>query len=567
MAAVIEIDDLSFRYPGASAPSLNGVSLRVEQGDFVAVIGGNGSGKTTLCKAFNGLVPHFWSGEFEGRVAVDGLDTLDATVAALSRKVGYVYQDFGNQLVRPSVREDVAFGPVNFGLADHAERTEKAMRLLDIDGLASRYVWELSGGQQHLTALAGVLALEPKVVVVDEPVAELDPARAETTYRMLERVNAEHGTTVVVIEHHAEFIAGYARSVVLMDGGAVRWHLPVREALSRTDELAEHGVPAPQIIAAVARLAPGAEVPLTVGEATRALAPLAPAARPQAREAPGGSQAAPVAVLTGVSHGYKDVHAKVTAVLDEVDLTLREDERVALVGANGAGKSTMLRLLTGLAVPREGTVEVCGVDTRRTGPARLADHVCHLHQRPEQMFLKDSVREEIAMFPRERRRPGAEALVDRILDRLRLTGLADRDARTLSGGQQRRVSLGIGLASTPQLLLLDEPTSSLDTGTRDDVIAMLAALAEHIRCVVVATHDMHLVAEWADRVVVLDGGKVVADTTPAALFDDPELTGAIGLVPPQITVLGRSLGIHPPPLTVEAFVDAFAASGELIGES
>lgn len=567
MAAVIEIDDLSFRYPGASAPSLNGVSLRVEQGDFVAVIGGNGSGKTTLCKAFNGLVPHFWSGEFEGRVAVDGLDTLDATVAALSRKVGYVYQDFGNQLVRPSVREDVAFGPVNFGLADHAERTEKAMRLLDIDGLASRYVWELSGGQQHLTALAGVLALEPKVVVVDEPVAELDPARAETTYRMLERVNAEHGTTVVVIEHHAEFIAGYARSVVLMDGGAVRWHLPVREALSRTDELAEHGVPAPQIIAAVARLAPGAEVPLTVGEATRALAPLAPAARPQAREAPGGSQAAPVAVLTGVSHGYKDVHAKVTAVLDEVDLTLREDERVALVGANGAGKSTMLRLLTGLAVPREGTVEVCGVDTRRTGPARLADHVCHLHQRPEQMFLKDSVREEIAMFPRERRRPGAEALVDRILDRLRLTGLADRDARTLSGGQQRRVSLGIGLASTPQLLLLDEPTSSLDTGTRDDVIGMLAALAEHIRCVVVATHDMHLVAEWADRVVVLDGGKVVADTTPAALFDDPELTGAIGLVPPQITVLGRSLGIHPPPLTVEAFVDAFAASGELIGES
>ncbi len=370
-----------------------------------------------------------------------------------------------------------------------------------------------------------------------------------------------------MIEHHAEFIAGYARSVVLMDGGAVRWHLPVREALSRTGELAEHGVPAPQIIAAVARLAPEAEVPLTVGEATRALTPLAPAARPQAREAPGGSQAAPVAVLTGVSHGYKDVHAKVTAVLDEVDLTLREDERVALVGANGAGKSTMLRLLTGLAVPREGTVEVCGVDTRRTGPARLADHVCHLHQRPEQMFLKDSVREEIAMFPRERRRPGAEALVDRILDRLRLTGLADRDARTLSGGQQRRVSLGIGLASTPQLLLLDEPTSSLDTGTRDDVIAMLAALAEHIRCVVVATHDMHLVAEWADRVVVLDGGKVVADTTPAALFDDPELTGAIGLVPPQITVLGRSLGIHPPPLTVEAFVDAFAASGELIGES
>ncbi|MEU6861216.1 ATP-binding cassette domain-containing protein [Glycomyces sp. NPDC046736] len=558
MNDVIAVDGLTFRYPGAAEPTLNGVDLRIERGDFTAVIGGNGSGKTTLCKAFNGLIPHFWSGEFAGQVTVDGVDTLDASVGALSHRVGYVYQDFGNQLVRPSVREDVAFGPVNFGLADHRERSEAAMRLLGIDHLARKYVWELSGGQQHLTALAGVLAMDPAVIVVDEPVAELDPARAEETYRMLKRVNEERGTTIVVIEHHAEFIARYARSVVLMSEGNVRWHLPVREALGRTEELAEHGIPAPQIIAATSRLTPGSRVPLTVAEAAQGIrdAGLEPGPGRAATEPP---QAGPViARLSGVTHGYKDVHSRVSTVLDDIDLAFREGERVALVGSNGAGKSTLLRLLTGLNVPRKGTVEVEGTDTRGVKPARLADRVCYLYQHPEQMFLNDSVRQEIAMFPTQRGRPDAESIVDDVLERLRLNDFADRDGRTLSGGQQRRTTLGIGLAMAPALLLLDEPTASLDTATRNDVIAMLAALAERIRCVVVATHDMQLVAEWATRVLVLGEGRVLADTTPAGLFDDADLCDRVNLVPPHISDLGRELGIHPPPLSVDEFTAAFA---------
>ncbi|MBF6214003.1 ABC transporter ATP-binding protein [Nocardia puris] len=567
MTDVIRVEGLSFQYPGAEQTSLTGVDLAIERGDFVAVVGSNGSGKTTLCKSFNGLIPHFWSGEFSGKVTVDGVDTLDASVAALSHRVGYVYQDFGNQLVRPSVRDDVCFGPLNFGLPDFRARAEDAMRLLGIDHLAPRYIWELSGGQQHLTALAGVLAMEPAVIVVDEPVAELDPARAEETYRILARVNAERGTTIVVIEHHAEFIARYARSVVLMADGAVRWHLPVREALSRTGELAGHGIPAPQIVSAVARLAPEAEVPLTIEEARDAL--VAAGRRPVAgrtTEAAAGTSASDpvVATLTGVGHGYRDVHGARSAVLDEVSLSLHAGERVAVVGSNGAGKSTLLRLLTGIIVPRTGTVEVNGVDTRSVRPAELAEHVCYLYQHPEQMFLKDSVRQEISMFPAQRGRPGTAELVDRVLRQLRLTELAERDGRTLSGGQQRRVTLGIGLAMSPSLLLLDEPTSSLDVSTRHDVTAMLDTLSEHIRCVMVATHDMQLVAEWATRVLVLDGGRVVADTTPAALFDTPELTEAVRLIPPQISLLGRSLGMSPPPLSVDALVAA-CSPADLIG--
>ncbi|GMA36587.1 energy-coupling factor ABC transporter ATP-binding protein [Demequina litorisediminis] len=226
MNPIIEIDRLSFRYPGAERDSLRNVCLTINEGDFVAVIGGNGSGKTTLCKTFNGLVPHYWEGDFAGEVRVDGIDTYESSVAVLSSTVGYVYQDFQNQLVRPRVRDEVEFGPTNFGMPDYAERATEAMEMLGISHLADRFVWQLSGGQAHLTALASVLAMRPRIIVVDEPVAEVDPAGAHALYERLTELNQIHGITVIVIEHHAEFIAQYAKSVVLMHDGAPVWHLP-----------------------------------------------------------------------------------------------------------------------------------------------------------------------------------------------------------------------------------------------------------------------------------------------------------------------------------------------------
>ncbi|WP_306370578.1 ABC transporter ATP-binding protein [Nocardiopsis sp. CC223A] len=564
-APAVAVDGLRFRYPGADRDTLTGVDLRIERGDITAVVGGNGSGKTTLCKTFNGLVPHYWSGEFDGTVRVCGVDTRSTSVASLAHLVGYVYQDFGNQLVRPTVRDEVSFAPVNFGLDDHAERTEEAMDLLGVAHLADRFTWQLSGGQQHLVALASVLALRPEVIVVDEPVAELDPARAERIYEALVGINARLGTTVIVIEHHAEFVARHARSVILMADGAPVWHLPVREAMERHEELDRHGIPAPQIARAVRALVPEAPVPLTVPEAVTALRDV-PSGGPAAA-APPRPPGETVAEVVGVHHGYREVGGGLTPVLRGIDLTLRADERVALVGGNGAGKSTLLKLLTGLKVPREGTVRVEGVDTRTVRPADLADRVCHLYQRPEQMFLKDNVREDIAMFPLGRGVPDTDALVDAVLERIRLTGLADRDGRLLSGGQQRRATLGIGLAVRPALLLLDEPTSSLDTASRDAVIAMLDALADSIRCTVVATHDMNLVAEWAHRVVVLDGGRIIADTDPAALFADTDLLESVGLVPPQVVRLGVDLGMDPPPLSVAELLERHGHLAAIGGES
>ncbi|WP_277246395.1 ABC transporter ATP-binding protein [Micrococcus terreus] len=596
---IVVARDLSFRYPGAQRDTLRNVTLEIPRGGFVAVVGDNGSGKTTLCKTFNGLVPHYWAGEFAGEVIVDGVDTFTSSVADLSRTVGYVYQDFQNQLVRPTVLDEVGFAPINFGLVDHRERAWEALAMLGITELADKFIWQLSGGQAHLVALAAVLAMRPRLMVVDEPVAELDPARAEVIYERLTELNEQHGITVVTIEHHAEFIARYAHSVVLMADGAPRWHLPVDEAFARSDELERHGIPAPQTVRAVRALGLPSS-PRTVAAATVQLRPLLPAdstlssdssvssdstlpsdsshppsptplaeswipalesGKESSSRRHGAGEGKVVVSVRGLEHAYRSVSGAVEPVLRGIDLDLHAGERVALVGSNGSGKTTLLRSLAGLVVPRVGTVVVDGVDTRSASPAVLADHVAYLLQHPQQMFLTESVRSDVGLFPRQRKRPGTDELVERVLHSVRLTELADRDGRALSGGQQRRGTLAIGLAMRPTLLLMDEPTSSLDVTGRDDVITMLTELRGSIECAVIATHDMHLVCEWASRVVVLHEGRVLADATPREVMANPLLLEQARLRPPQVTQIGLSLGLEPPPLSVAELVDTVAGRG------
>ncbi|WP_300344126.1 ABC transporter ATP-binding protein [Nesterenkonia sp.] len=582
---IIDLQDVSFRYPGAAEDTLRNVNLQIEAGDFTTVVGGNGSAKTTLCKTFNGLVPHYWSGDFSGVARVCGIDTFTSSVAELSSRVGYVYQDFMNQLVRPTVRDEVSFGPVNFGLADHAERTAEALEMLRITELSDRFVWQLSGGQAHLTALASVLAMRPEIVVVDEPVAELDPARALEIYQRLELLNREFGLTVVSIEHHAEFIAQFASSVVLMSQGSQVWHLPVDEAVYRSAELEDHGIPAPQIVQAAQRLGLQ-DTPRTVDSAVTALGAAAPAVPTSStttppdgeqngsRPSPGPESSGPaahreetpVAAVQSVSHGYKTVKNDLRMVLHDVDLEVRRGDRLALLGSNGSGKTTLLKLLAGISVPRSGEVVVDGVSTRSRSAGRLADHVAYIWQQPQQMFLKESIRGDVRLFPAGRGEKNVDSLVEDILHQVRLAEFADADGRTLSGGQQRRATLAIGLAMRPSVLLLDEPTASLDIASRDSVIAMLEQLSGSIACSVVATHDMTLVSEWANRVIVLDAGRIAADLSPRELFDQPELLRRAHLVPPQITQLGQQIGMSPAPLTVDEFVQRFRQEQPLGGD-
>jgi|AntDeeMetageno51_2_1112566.scaffolds.fasta_scaffold00434_6 energy-coupling factor transport system ATP-binding protein len=561
----ITVENLTFRYPGSDDPVLQNTNVHIDTDEFTAIVGGNGSGKTTLCKTFNGLVPHFFNGTFEGSVRVDGTETTDSDVSALSRTVGYVFQDFENQLVQPVVRDDVAFAPKNHGLADYETRAQQALETVGLGDAADRFIWELSGGQQHLVALAGVLAMDPEFIIVDEPAAQLDPHNARETYEQLQEIQRETDVGVIVIEHHTEFIADYCDRLVMVADGDVAWTEPVDVGLNHVDELLAEDIHPPQVTQIARELPddrgrlPNGRYPVTVDQAARCFRTVADGQRRRATPDGRGSGDRLISV-SDVTHGYPTLREGRKTVLESFDLELYADDRVALVGANGAGKSTLLRLLTGLESPDDGTVTVLGQDTNETLPEELADETVYIHQNPEEMFVEETVREDIAYYLKSREVPDTDQRVDDVISFLDLEDIADRDGRLLSLGQQRRASLAIGLATDPSIVLLDEPTGSLDLQSRREVTRMLSRSDSRTETVVIATHDLQLVAAWADRVIVLGPNGILADEPAQAVFEQPELLQQANLRPPQVVGLSERLGVESPALTVSELVDQLTAA-------
>lgn len=561
---VIQVKDVTFTYPGAEDKVLNNVNLTIHEGEFVAIIGGNGSGKSTLCKTFNGLIPKFYVGDFEGDVKLEDRQTSKFSVAELSRDIGYVYQDFENQIMRPTVIDDASFVPLNYGLADYKERGMWALEVTGLTSIANEFIWQLSGGQKHLLAIAGVLAMKPKILIVDEPVAQLDPQHAEEVYKVLKKLNEELGMTIIVIEHHAEFIAEYCHSVVLMDQGQVLWKEPVKLALSRVNELVSRSIYPPQVTQAASLMQAGGgasvELPITMQEGVEHFSTYAQISRDSQHMSGelGGVQATkPIISFEKVSLQFRDLRKQLKQVLNNVETTFYEGERIAIVGNNGAGKSSLIKLMAGIVKPSQGEVTVLNIQASKSTPEKLGKHVSYVYQNPEEMFIEDSVKKEIELFLKARKVKDYEDIVEHILHDFGLTELQERDARLLSGGQKRRVSLAIGAAMQPSVILLDEPTANLDIATKKHVVHMLETLKDHVKTVVIASHDMQLVSEWATRIIVMHNGEIIGDGNRHNIFSNHKLLETAGLVIPQIVELGLKLGISEPIYTVEDFCQQF----------
>lgn len=548
---MIEIQNVTFQYPGSDVKVLNGANLIVEEGEFLAIIGGNGSGKSTICKTMNGLIPHFYVGEFEGEVISNGQITSTHDVATLSKSIGYVYQDFENQLLRPTVIDDASFVPLNYGWADFKERGKWALQVTGLNHLAKEFVWQLSGGQKHLLALAGAIAMRPKVLIVDEPVAQLDPQHATRIYDVLKTLNEEYGMTIIVIEHHTEFIASYCKTVALMDQGKVLWKKDAREALCRVEDLISRQIFPPQVTMAAHYLNRDTAYPITLEEAI----PYFNLNLPVHTFLPESVKTEKSAVLAvkNATVSYKTLQKQMKKALNNVSATFHKGDQIALVGNNGAGKSSLLKLLTGIVRPTEGSIELFGKPLKKFSPEILSNDVAFVFQNAEEMFIDDSVRKEIEFYLKARKVENATALVDQILEDFDLTSFQHQDARLLSGGQQRRVSLAIGAAMRPSIVILDEPTANLDIATKNKVVLMLERLKKHVDTIIVATHDMQLVAEWANRILVMHQGEMIADDTSEVIFNQQEILNYAGLIPPQIVTLCNELNL-PYCATIEKFL-------------
>ena len=497
---MIRFENVSITYPGQSRPVLKDVNLEIPEGELVLVVGRTGSGKSTLLQAINGLVPHFTGGTMQGRVLVNGRSTSEHPPRELADIVGVVPQDPMRGFVADTVEEELAYGMECLGLAPDImrRRVEETLDLLGLADLRHRALRSLSGGQRQRVAIGAVLTAHPRVLVLDEPTSALDPGAAEDVLAALQRLVHDLGVTVVMAEHRLERVVQYADQVVVVPGsGQPLVHGSPSEVML--------GSPIAPPVVQLGRLAEWNPLPLSVRDARRAAGPLRdllvgqhPRLHPVREVVPTIASAQNVSVRYG-SH----------PALRGVSLEIGEGQVVALMGRNGAGKSTLLHSLVGVGPHRTGTVDVDGSDPADLRAGEQLRVVGLVPQDPGDLLEASSVADECRLSDRD---AGCDSGTTRALVALMAPEIDDSThPRDLSEGQRLLLVLCIILAARPRLLLLDEPTRGLDYPTKARLAGILSDLSDVGHAIVLATHDVELVAEVAHRVVMLAEGEVVAD--------------------------------------------------------
>jgi energy-coupling factor transport system ATP-binding protein len=510
MTALIDVTGASVRYRSTGQTAISGVSLSVRPGDLALVAGPSGCGKSTLLRLLNGLIPHAYQADVTGEVMIGGRPAAGQSIREVSAVVGTLLQDPHKQIVGTTVRAEIAFGPENLSLPrdEVRRRIDEVAGRVGVRHLLDRATAELSGGELQMVAFAGVLAMRPRVVVVDEPLANLDPAASLRLMGELRRF-VDDGGAAVVVEHRVEEILDFAPTQVLyLDAGRPAYAGDVGGFLS---------------VAPVGHV----KLPFETLVARAAELPAVPGGPSPAADL-GDGAVSPRLEYRRVDLGYGE-----RRVLEGVDLVLGARERVAVLGPNGAGKSTLLRAAVRLIEPGTGLVYVDGAPVAERSVLDLATTFGYVFQNPGQALFSATVADELAFGPRNLRWP-AEAIEEASAEALKamlLDGEADimtRPPRTLSFGQQRRLTVALALAMRPKTLILDEPTAGQDLRTTTEFMGHVLA-ARSVESVYFITHDVDLALTSADRVVVIDGGRVSADLSPAALTRRADVWSRSGL--------------------------------------
>ena len=555
--AYIKVENLKYRYPNTTKLALDGLDFEIEKGSFIGIIGENGAGKSTLCQAFNGLVPGFFKGAYGGKVLIGDTEVAKTTVSKLCQKVGLVFQNPFNQLsgAKETVFEEIAFGLQNFGVPkeEMISRVNEVMELLDIADYRDRNPFDLSGGQMQRVALAGILAMKPEVIVLDEPTSQLDPAGSEEVFAAVDKL-AKSGITIIMVEQKLEKLAEYCDRILLLhQGKQISFDSP--EQIFSREDLQNYGVNPPaytRICQAFGVKKDNGCYPASLKDAL-VLKDLFPEEnvfglgkksldhnaeiRSKREETASCEQS-----VFNIEH-LKFQYVENVPVLQDVNLTI-DNRPTAIIGQNGAGKTTLVKLLKGLLKPVGGSIYYGGNDMAEKSVAMLAGEIGYVFQNPDDQIFKYHVIDEV-MFGPQNIGMTKEQAREKAVVALKLVGLeqlADENPYDLELAERKLVAIASVLAMDTKVIILDEPTIAQDWKGRKIIQKMIRDLSSQGKTVIAILHDMDFVAESFERVIVMAHGKVLADGTKEEVFAQKEILAQARIDQPYLTKLCQQLG-------------------------
>ena len=580
---LIELSGYSFQYRAQSAPTLHDIDLVIRRGEKVLIVGASGSGKSTLLSAINGLIPHHHRGTASGTLRVGGKDPAEVPLVETARVAGTVLQDSNSQFVGLTVAEDIAFSLENQQVpsAEMPARIERAAALAGIGDRLADSPHDLSGGQKQRVAVAGVLVDDVEVLLLDEPLANLDPASGRAAIELIDDLHRDHSRTILLVEHRLEdALHRDVDRIVLMDGGRIVADAPPAQLLA-SGLLERHGIRPPLHVAALRyagapvraeqRPARSADMDLdedqiaAVRRWVRDGGDAAAAAADGAGGADGVGERAPALELEQLRCEIPVGPERSTLALAEVSARIARGEMLGVLGSNGAGKSTLARVICGFERATGGRLRIGGVDAHGWSLTERGERVGFVLQEPGQMISQPQVTEEIALGLRARGlgREESEGRTAAVLEICGLRPFRSWPVSALSHGQRKRVTIASVLALEPEVLILDEPTAGQDFAHYTEFMDFLRQVNTAGTTVVLITHDMHLALEYTERVLVLSGGRLLADEHPAVVLTDPGLAARADLVTTGLHELARRCGITEGHTLVRRFVAADRAAREV----
>lgn len=554
--AIVEFQDFSFKYKTQTETTLKNINLTLYQGEKVLILGPSGSGKSTLANCINGLIPFSYEGEITGSLKVAGVETKDASIFELSRHVGTVQQDTDAQFVGLSVGEDIAFSLENRATPREImlNKVDFAAKAVGMEDFLLEPPFHLSGGQKQKVALAGILHDDEEILLFDEPLAALDPAMGMAAVDLIDKIYREKDKTVLIIEHRLEDVLyRHVDRIILINEGQIQLDSTPDELL-RSGLLKEHGIREPLYISALKN----AGINLSEMEHLDCIEKLDITGQKQeilnemnssnSYQAPEKGELLLHVENVDFSYGERKV-------LSDISFDIYRGERIAIVGKNGAGKSTMAKMLCGIIRPQKGSITMEGTNCLTLSIKEIGRKIGYVMQNPNQMIVKDIITDEVSLalllngFTKKE-------IDKRVADTLKMCGLypmRNWPVSVLSYGQRKRVTIASILALSPEIIILDEPTAGQDYKHYTEIMNFLEALNRdyHITILFI-THDMHLAIEYTDRAIVFADGKCIADDPVFKVLSDTEIIQAANLKQTSLVTLANRAGIDP-----EAFIRHF----------